>query len=43
MSPVWSPDGQTIAFGSYREKAWQVYLIGADGMNVRALTDKEVQ
>ncbi|MFN8530690.1 MAG: hypothetical protein U0670_18955 [Anaerolineae bacterium] len=36
---VWSPDGMRIAFLSDRDGSLQVYLMDADGSNVRALTN----
>ena len=36
--PVWSPDGKQIAFSSKRDGSWQVYVMNADGTNVRRLT-----
>lgn len=38
-SPVWSPDGGTIAFVSSRGGARKVYLMDADGGRQRRLTD----
>ena len=35
--PVWSPDGQRIAFTSMRN-GWNVYMMGADGSSVVQLT-----
>ena len=36
--PVWSPDGQSIAFASAREGSLDVYLIGKDGGTPKRLT-----
>lgn len=36
--PTWSPDGQSLAFQSYRGGNWDVYSIGVDGTNERNLT-----
>ena len=47
-TPVFSPDGSTIAFASDREGDWNIYLMDTDGGNVRpalsgdAGTDDEV-
>ncbi len=35
----WSPDGTKIAFSSDRKGQWDIYVMDADGRNVRALTD----
>ncbi len=37
--PAWSPDGKRIAFASDRDGPPSVYLMDADGRNVRRLTD----
>ena len=37
--PVWSPDGQRIAFASYRDWDWAIYVMDADGKNLTRLTD----
>jgi Tol biopolymer transport system component len=38
--PAWSPDGRTIAFiGDRSDNKSEVYVIDADGTNVRQLTD----
>lgn len=36
--PDWSPDGQTLAFQSYRDGNFQIWTIGADGKGLRQLT-----
>ena len=36
--PRWSPDGQRIAFRSNRSGSYNLYLMDADGRNVRRLT-----
>lgn len=38
-SPAWSPDGQQIAFSSSRNESGGVFLMDADGGNVRELTN----
>jgi TolB protein len=37
--PRWSPDGKTIAFKSNRGGSYNLYLMDADGKNVRRVTD----
>ncbi|MEQ1765107.1 MAG: carboxypeptidase regulatory-like domain-containing protein [Pyrinomonadaceae bacterium] len=39
-SPVWSPDGQKIAFASDRDGNWEIYVVNADGSNPLRLTNK---
>ncbi|MBZ0289927.1 MAG: hypothetical protein K8I30_20050 [Anaerolineae bacterium] len=41
-SPMWSPDGEWIAFESRRTGKWQLYLISADGWKRRQLTHESV-
>lgn len=38
--PAWSPDGRQIAFHSDRAGYWDIYLMDADGRNLRRLTDQ---
>jgi Tol biopolymer transport system component len=39
IAPVFSPDGKSIAFASNRDGGkWRIYVMNADGSNVRALT-----
>jgi Tol biopolymer transport system component len=35
--PVWSPDSRRIAFASNRTGTWQIYLMDADGTDVKLL------
>ena len=37
-SPVWSPDGQEIAFASDRYGNFDIFIMSADGGNTRRLT-----
>ncbi len=37
ISPQWSPDGTQIAFAARNEDTWGLYVMNADGSNVRAL------
>lgn len=39
FTPIWSPDGASIAFTSYRTSTSQLFVMDADGQNVRAITD----
>jgi hypothetical protein len=36
--PAWSPDGQQVAFTRRQHDHWEVYVVGADGSNLRRLT-----
>ncbi|MCI0476311.1 MAG: hypothetical protein L0Y55_08690 [Anaerolineales bacterium] len=39
IAPVFSPDGKSIAFTSNRDGGkWRIYVMNADGTNVRAVT-----
>ena len=38
-APAWSPDGRMIAFHSARDGNWDIYVMQAEGSNVRRLTD----
>ena len=36
--PAWSPDGTKIAFASYRDENFEIYVMNADGKNLKNLT-----
>lgn len=38
VSPAWSPDGTQIAFSSWRNQVYSLYVMSADGGNLRQLT-----
>lgn len=38
--PAWSPDGKRIAFSSYRDGNWEIYVINADGTNPIRVTEQ---
>jgi len=38
VRPAWSPDGKSIAFQSNRDGPYHIYLMNADGSNLRQLT-----
>ncbi|GEM_PF-4406778 len=38
ISPVWSPDGQKIAFTSNRDGNWEIYVMNYDGTEQKRLT-----
>ena len=38
-SPIWSPDGDQVAFVRRQHDHWEVYVVDADGRNLRRLTD----
>ena len=45
LSPVWSPDGERIAFASDRKGDWQnfeIYVMDADGGNEQRLTENRI-
>jgi len=37
--PAWSPDGTRIAFHSWRDGNWEIYVMDADGSNPVNVTD----
>jgi Tol biopolymer transport system component len=39
LRPLWSPDGTRIAFSRLTDKGYNVFVMAADGREVRALTD----
>jgi len=39
LYPVWSPDGERVAFLSWREKDLDIYVMDADGANERKIFD----
>ena len=39
--PCWSPDGQRIAFTSNRDGPYSLYVMDADGVNVKRLVDSQ--
>jgi TolB protein len=39
--PSWSPDGMQIAFNSDRDGTFNLYVVGADGANLRQLTHEK--
>jgi len=41
--PSWSPDGTRIAFQSYRDGNWEIYVMNADGSDPQRLTNNEVK
>ena len=41
FQPAWSPDGKTIAFDSDRDGDREIYVMDADGANVRQLTSND--
>ena len=43
LAPAWSPDGHRIAFQSNRDGNWEIYVMNADGSDVRRLTDDDAQ
>ena len=38
LNPSWSPDGRSIAFHSYRDGNYEIYVMDANGNNQRRLT-----
>jgi TolB protein len=41
--PSWSPDGKMVAFNSDRDGTHNLYVIGADGTNLRQLTHEKAR
>jgi dipeptidyl aminopeptidase/acylaminoacyl peptidase len=39
VNPTWSPDGQTIAFETNRDRNFEIYSVRLDGTGVRNLTN----
>lgn len=38
VNPIWSPDGKQLAFTDRASKSHEIFVMGPDGQNVRALT-----
>src|SRR5688500_18951799 len=36
--PAWAPDGKRVAFQGYAGGVWHVYVMNADGSDLRAIT-----
>jgi TolB protein len=41
MRPAWSPDGQRIAFTSARDGNLEIYVIQADGTQLKRITEND--
>jgi Tol biopolymer transport system component len=41
VNPTWSPDGQTIAFETSRNRDFEIYSVRADGTQLRNLTNAQ--
>jgi Tol biopolymer transport system component len=41
QSPVWSPDGMRVAFESNRSGTWKIWIVDANGENLRRLTNTD--
>jgi hypothetical protein len=41
--PAWSPDGKQVAFTRRQHDHWEVYVVDADGRNLKRLTDTPQQ
>jgi Tol biopolymer transport system component len=39
INPVWSPDGDQVAFVRRQHDHWEIYVVDADGGNLRRLTN----
>jgi len=42
-APVWSPDGSRVAFTRRQHDHWEVYVVDADGRNLKRLTHTPVK
>jgi Tol biopolymer transport system component len=40
-SPAWSPDGSRVAFSSFRDGNWEIYVVSVDGSGLTRLTEDE--
>ena len=38
-TPAWSPDGEQVAFVRRQHDHWEIYVVDADGQNLRRLTE----
>lgn len=39
--PCWSPGGKHIAFQTYRDGNFEIYIVDSDGSNLRRVTNDE--
>ena len=42
LGPVWSPDGSSIAYTSDVDGDYEIYVMDADGANIRQITDNSI-
>jgi TolB protein len=42
-TPAWSPDGEHVAFVRRQHDHWEIYVVDADGQNLRRLTDTPIK